>query len=560
MQVYITREDNIVIVRSPDNSLVSEFEDGTRFTLSAPKNPKESPVLANVVMECSGFSRVSYDIDTQQCKILFSDNSTVVCSRNGTYTVHKEGSYDLHIKSSGEALYTIADAVYTLNHTSQNQVFHCQDRLNNTFSMNPEGRVSIQAPKPVKHKAFDPHYFILNSDGSAFQLHENNSVNEIISKAESDPEAVVLKDLAVVDGASSTTVIEPIHNPKVSPNTVPYQKDTIVPYNLRTGEITEPAVPNKSEKIPKFGTLLGTGLSIGTYEKPPVPKVYEAPLGYKHRNFLHFPPLDDGRREQVHDLVASFIRKCKEQTNESESMQPIEYRSKSEIQLAEDIWMKFAESNLFGDIPNLYEEGITKPKDEPQTIVPPGLSEEGIEYLKNSKSELQEAADILSALRNKIIPPYFHWEQGKKCLPLLSPDMPYLSSKLARAPPTLSEVMTTSQSSLQSSSVTLTMDESDSPCRNEFRSTTSNSKIRLSHPTPDHAQGKASPTETRPSNPSPPNTSTLPSLTAPGALSADDTYASTVTYNVMGNVRAASVPIPRSILGSRPGEEPNLKV
>ena len=141
-----------------------------------------------------------------------------------------------------------------------------------------------------------------------------------------------------------------------------------------------------------------------------------------------------------------------------------------------------------------------------------------------------------------------------------------MASKLAQ-PKVEPESTVKSQSTLQSSSLTLTLEESDSVFQEEHRTASSPSKIRPSHPTPNHARGQGTPTEVRPTNPTPLkavaddssyfDNSALPvdSSTSQEASKLDSTR-----LDVTGRLRATTIPKPSSLLGSRPGEEPNLQV
>lgn len=553
------------MVRHPDGSFVSEFEDGTRFTVSAPSADGDEicEPHADIIVECTGFARVCYNPVTLGCNLHFPDGAAVACSTDGSYTVHKEGDYKLSIEPSGRALYRVPNAMYMLDHTSLNRVFHGQDSCGNTFSMQADGKALIDAPNPIKHAAFDPRYFLFNADKSCFELHDSATVDEIISQAKANPKVAVVRDsLASEPSITSTTVIEPLESIKPSPVTVAYQKSSIVPYNLRNGEIKPPSLPlaDRDSKRHKFGALVGRGLEIGTsYNRVTPSSNFTMPLGLKYRQFLHMEPLAH-TREQVHDILASFINQRQEHIEESETMQPTEMRSSSEVDMAQDLSKKLIETKL-EDLSNLYAAAITSNKKESFHAVPASISDEGLEFIEKSKAELKAAENTRVALRNKVIPPYFESKYVKEFLPLEAPDMAYLTSRLAQPPP-VPEVQNTtkSQSTLQSSSLTLTLDESDSV----IHAVSPSVKTQLTQST-NHTH------EVRPNNPTPMKAvatddclpSYLEEIKVPGTeenvLIASGKLDASM-HDVTGQPRAEIVPKPAALLGARPGEELNEQV
>ncbi len=552
--MYITREDGVVLVHCPDNSYITEFEDGTRITVSVTDGDPKSPVI---ITECNGFSRVTYGIDAHQCLLDFPDGSVVACSSTGAYTVRKEGDYELNINSSGEAVYKIPNASYSLNHTKKNKVFSCEDSQGNTFSMQSSGETKINSASSVHHKAFDPRYFIINADKSAFELHNSSAIKEVMLHAKSDPNIAILEDSVLNErGIHAVTVIEPV---TCTPPSLPYNNESIVPHNLKS----EPPPPKGTAIVknkPKFGSLVGKGLAIGSFQKPAPLPAYTPPPALKYRQFLRLSSLKDTRK-QVHEVVASYINQRTNRILKSESMQPTEHREQSEIELANGLQMKFMES-VARDVSGSYNNSMLSQREVCIEYSPPSISSEGLDFIKNSKSELQAASDIRKALLNRVIPPYFKSDQGSSYVPAKSPDMVFLTTKLAQP----SEGHSRSHSTFQSSSLHLNLDESDSLTLSVLDPV--NSTLRPSHPTPNHALGGKTPTELYSSNPVTSqsisnNILSLSVPTAPHATVSDKGLSSkhsSLFLDVTGQPRSKSVPIPASLIGARPGELPNIKV
>lgn len=399
-----------------------------------------------------------------------------------------------------------------------------------------DGKVSVEAPNPVNHKAFHPRYFILNADKSAFELHNQNTVNEIISKVEANAKVVVLRDsVPCMPEIKTATMIEPIFSSKAA-DVPTYKEDNIVPYNLRSGNINTSPKENKNLK---FGALVGKGLEIGSFKKSAPASTYVAPVALKYRQFLFMESLSADVQVQIDDILAAFnILNC-ELVKKSDAMQPIELRDAAEMQLASSLRSKLMESEVT-NFPEVYKKVISNDGNNSVKFQNPEISKEALQFIENSKTELQEAAEIRDAIRQKVIPPYFESNQGRQ----FSPDMNLLTSKLA-------QTSLKAESFQSTSSVTLGFDESDSIIQSELQTS---SRVRPSHPTPLHAQGHRTPSKFYSASPTPLQATLTDSLESSSAVPAD---ISTSTKNIS---QPKIFSMPASLLGGRPGEKPNVKV
>lgn len=567
--MYITREDNVALVQRPNHSHVTQFEDGTRFTVC---NSKGHHQVSEIMTECNGFARVHYTASPKQCCLRFPDNSIVTSFNNGSYRVKKQGQYSLHIQSTGEAQYKLPHATYALDHTKRDNVLYCKDSKENVFSMNYIGEVTAEAPNSVMHKAFLPRYFVLCADSSAYELHRNSTIEDFVSSAKSCLCKVVVKDTVPRQpDISTTTVIEPVYDPRVSPVFVALKEDSIVPHNLRCGDIKSPPHTDPTKPKPKFGTLVGKGLTIGSLEKPkPPPGCGSIPVALEYRQFLHMQPLTDGRREEVYNLLATFIHQSGERMRKSDAMQPVEKINESEIRLSNSLQEKFLEFDLPNDISSSYKNGLEQKFGKSATSLPPNISQVGIAFIEQSKSELEKAEDIRASLRNKIIPPYFKSEQCKKYPLIDCPDMEYLSSKVPG-------IVTMSRSTLHSSSISLPVDDSESVSQGECAA---KEIPKLCSPGSTQAQVHhlASQTaEVRPNNPTPfkaalasqsltcnDNPSFVVSVTSKATTSNEEREQPTCSssnlpfLDTSGTLFQSMTPSqPRS---ERPGKQPNVQV
>ena len=569
--MYITREDKIVTVKRPDGSYVSEFEDGTRFTVSAVQDEDETSSLSEITIECVGFSQVTYRVASQECSLLFADDTVITCSNQGAYTVLREGDYELCIESTGKAQYKIPNApnaVYVMDHTNIDSCFHGIDSQGNTFSLKSNSEATVDAANPIEHAAFAPCYFQLTPNRLGFQLHKASAVAELIAKAESNPKVAVVKESVPNEPAiTSTTLIEPVLIQSTPPTVASLWDSSIVPYNLRNGEFVPPSmvVPHRGDKKLKFGSLVGKGLEIGSFNNQHPKSVSIVPPGLKYRQFLHMPPSDGDTRQDIHDVLTSYVIDRHERMTKSENMLPTEQREPLEVGLAESLNMKFMELNM-GEV---YASAMSSKRKQSFQPVPPSMSQEGVEFIEKSKEELEVAEDSKVALRHRDIPPYFESKYAQPYLPLDPPDMSYLTSQLAHPP---ERVVTKSPYTTQSSSLTLTMDESDSLFQGEGPSATTKSPTttsrRHTHPGPkstlDTMTCPSRPTDKRPTNPTPMKAVVIDDMSlhrqsSPDKEAPSSPLASTL-LDVTGQPREKAVPQPSVLLGGRPGEKKNKQV
>lgn len=542
---------------------MSEFEDGTRFTVSAVQDEGENSSLSEVTIECAGFSQVTYRVATQECSLRFPDDSVITCFNEGAYTVFREGDYELCIESSGIAEYKIPNATYILDHTSVDCVFHAVDSQGNRFSLKPNSDTTFEAPHPIQHAAFAPRYFQLSSDQLGFELLKSSTVEQLIAEAESKPTVAVVKDSVPSEPyITVTTLIEPVMSPETPPSVASLWDSSIVPYNLRNGEFVPPsmALPRTDKNKPKFGSLVGKGLEIGSFSIPHPKPSSVSPPGLKYRQFLHMPPLSSDIRQDIHLMVASYIHQRREQMTMSENMQPTEKREASEVQLAENLNTTLIKSKMN----EVYESVIVSERKKSFLPIQIGMSQEGLEFIEKSKVELKAAEDTRVALRSKDIPPYFDSKYIQPYLPIDTPDMASLTAKLAHPPSAPEAVVTKSLSTLQSSSLSLTMDESDSLFLGDGQAVSHTPKRRYTHPIPSHNPVKrASPVDMRPTNPTPMKAvvdDTVPEVESTTDKEAISSQLNSTLLDVTGQLRKTAVPQPASLLGGRPGEKANVQV
>lgn len=469
--------------------------------------------------ECPGFARVTHYLRDNKCQLEFPDGSAITCSTDGSYTVSKVDDYKLRVTRDGRALYSTCGGTYTLSHTGDGDILSGCDGQKNKYLIDSGGVGSVVQVKDTTipiHQEFKPRYFVINSDHTAYELLNTKRVQSSTSKAKSHPTTIVLKEpLLSESSSSSTTIIEPlVRDNAAAACVVPYAESTIIPENLRSNNATkhqEESFSAKELKKPRrFGTTAGKGLMIGSYVKPPPVKPYIEPNALKYRQYLHLQPVVESRRESILSAIASYISWGQDQEKKREAMQPVDQRTDAEKLAAENLRAKWdKESDAFKtSTPNISAQYAQARSEEARASVTMSVPRSPLveEFLENSKKELQEAEAIKEALRHRIIPPYFESDEGKRFLQSLGPDMSLLSSKLARPKQSSSQHQVSGHSTpstLHSTSLTLPLEEPVSPFQSELEQLNSTSKLRPSHPTPDHAHGRGTPTEIRPTNPTP---------------------------------------------------------
>ena len=510
----ISREDNVTLLHRPNGSLVVEHADGTRFTT---KFNQSNEVPTEIIVECPGFARVIHNPVSHQCKLEFADSTEVICSTDGSYALSKPKAYKLDITYDGKAHYkpdiTSLKSSYTLNYTGQGDLLVASDQLNN-FSVNLQGEASTSATTVPSHQAFAPRYFVSHPDGTSYELLHRDSVKNIISEAEMNPKAVVLKQ----QEPDCTTIIEPC---MTGLPVVPYIEGDIIPSNLRrkaeSDALQQTGSPCKQNTSRRFGVGVGKALMIGSYERPSPPMQFTSPNALKYRQFVHLRPVKGTAKEQIFIGLTDFLVWYRKQEADADALIPEDSRKVDEVAAAHALQSKWNicekpadpfDATVIANYANAASSIKNSKEDKPLI-----QTRRQVEFVKG---ELEETEAVKQALRNNRVPTYF---QSEEYFTVQSPDMDALTSELAQSKKISKPLSTTTDeqqdskyphsgvstpSTLQSTSGTMIAErEVVSPAHSELGPVSSLSKLRPSNPTPDHAHGKGTPTDLRPTNPTP---------------------------------------------------------
>ena len=519
-----------------------EHADGTRFTTHWSDEVSDK-IPSEVVIECAGFARVIYYQSQRQCKVDFPDHSKILCSTDGSYIISKPNDYTLHIAPNGEAKYTPgfqqeqaqieqqSSGTYTLDHTGCSDILVTRDTLGNQFSVSAAGEISVLPSstdmKVPPHAAFTPRYFVLQEDGTCYEMVQSKTADAVIAAAESNRKAIVIRDTQFSEpNSTSTTIIEPY---EVGSNSLPYMEESIIPENLRTvalscqagGEQKQTSINGCTHKR-KFGVGVGKALMIGSYHKPPPQAPFVRPNALKYRQFVHVRPVCGETREEVYSGLTRYLTWCREQERGGEDLQPVDERTDSEKQVARELqsrWNQDISDKVNIPDSELSSKYIQLAVQQPSCEVIRSSERVGMKakYSEGIKKELEDTEAAKIALREHKVMPYF---ESMEYLRAKSPDMEELASKLAK-PKQPTDVASTealvskqahsscsTPSTLHSASMTLPPGgEVASPVPSEATGQLgpvgSLSKLRPSNPTPDHAHGNGTPTDIRPTNPTP---------------------------------------------------------
>ncbi|KAK6325687.1 hypothetical protein J4Q44_G00050290 [Coregonus suidteri] len=464
---------------------------------------------------------------------------------------------------------------YRMDHTSTSDTL-CEvtDHHGNLFQVMKDGRTSVEISSPLdsrveeeemeeegghpeerelaKHyigrKVHIPRLFMAHEDGSGTELLYSQTVEERLYEDHSDPAVALLKEpLPDLQGVLGITVLRPCLQDVWSRWVIQKQNKDIIPTNLKSRRWDNfPSVERKTPG-PPFGTTLGRGLTLR--EKPvseACRPVLSCPDTLEVRQLLQYQPVSRQLRRTLESRLREYMEQVVQRENLSEKMQLKDPRTEEEKVHAADL-LKLVlslpesehptiENRIFPvDVATMYTQALMTPALQTEASLSEkdtdSFSEEAQETMWKSRieqhrQELDQEKMYREALRNRIIPPYFHSEKGAGFeYSEEVPDMRSLSQDLPPFPKTPN-----SQNYLK-----------DAP-----RETAAQRPL---NPTPSHAAGSDALPVRRPTNPTP---QTAVEQQHGGGMEPGRTQ-----VDVAGNPRRHRVKLPASILSSKPFSVPN---
>ena len=512
----MTRIDNTILLTRPDGTLIVEYSDGTRFT----SHYNVQHQLTHWTVECKGYARTSWDVETRVVSVEFDNGSNITCHTDGRYNISTSNDTNLSLASDGSATYHCTDsAAYNMDHSGNSDILSATDKFGNKFTVSSSGEATVDSSMDEKamrtelHKAHSPQYFVVHPDNTAYQLLRNDDITVAVATARSHHQG------AVVAKGNKTTVMIPFEQDCVKRS--PYKEVSIIPPNLQPFTTITPSTRQSSTSSPnkRFGSTVGKGLMIGAYQPPPKPKEVSIPSVIIVKQYLHYPAMSELVRNQVYRGLAQYIEWRDKQTNELQTLQPIDDRSKEECDRASKLVSQYSDQ--------VYSLGATTTDDYLAAINPPVEVEEERpvsratpQQLNDLQKEIAKSAEAKQALRDQVMPPYFTSAQGRKFLMSNPPDVAALSSKVpkgtkahvsfeqdnrARSPSEMELAVLKEDSRLSTpatNGINMGVSGTESPTQSEIDKQVA-STSRPMNPTPSHASGHGTPTAIRPLNPTP---------------------------------------------------------
>ena len=514
LQVLVTRIDNTVLLTRPDGTLIVEYSDGTRFT----SHYNIQHQLTHWTVECKGYARTSWDVQTRVVSVEFDNGSNITCHTDGRYNISTSDDTNLSLAPDGSATYHCTDGVaYNMDHSGNSDILSATDKFGNKFTVSSSGEATVdssmdeEAMKNELHKSHPPQYFVVQPDNTAYQLLRNDDITAAVATARSHPQG------AVVAKGNKTTVMMPFEQDCVKRS--PYKEASIIPPNLQPFTVTTPPTKCSSNNTPnkRFGSTVGKGLMIGAYQPPPKPKEVSIPSAIIVNQYLHYPAMDKLVRNKLYRGLAQYIEWRDKQTSELQALQPVDDRSKEECERANMLVSQYSDQITSPTTTDDYLTAINPPVEVQEE---PPVSRATPQQLIDLQKEIAKSAEAKQALRDHVMPPYFTSAQGRKFLMSNPPDVTALSSKVpkgskahvsfeqdtrARSPSEMELAVLKEDSRLSTpatNGVNMGASGIESPTQSEIDKQVA-STSRPMNPTPSHASGQGTPTAIRPLNPTP---------------------------------------------------------
>ncbi|CAB1327538.1 unnamed protein product, partial [Coregonus sp. 'balchen'] len=424
--VVITREDKVISVLDRDGTVIVDHADGTRITTLYQEREalcgwshqhintgeRSSSSVCHkeklVMVERPGFATVAMFSEDRSCKVFFGDGSVVYPSSVGLLLINQDGSCVYRSDPEHSPTLSLASwspreqpGSYRMDHTSTSDTL-CE--------VMKDGRTSVEISSPLdsrveeeemeeegrhpeerelaKHyigrKVHIPRLFMAHEDGSGTELLYSQTVEERLYEDHSDPAVALLKEpLPDLQGVLGITVLRPCLQDVWSRWVIQKQNKDIIPTNLKSRRWDNfPSVERKTPG-PPFGTTLGRGLTLR--EKPvseACRPVLSCPDTLEVRQLLQYQPVSRQLRRTLESRLRSL----------PESEHPT------------------IENRIFPvDVATIFSEEAQETMWKSR--------------IEQHRQELDQEKMYREALRNRIIPPYFHSEKGAG-FESLSQDLP----------------------------------------------------------------------------------------------------------------------------------------
>ncbi|CAH1225250.1 SPAG17 [Branchiostoma lanceolatum] len=496
--VVVTREDKVISVHRPDDSVVVEHCDGTRITTfykdviravpvdenETGESPRmESARVKHVKVECVGYATLLFNSLDGSCMTVFGNGTSLMTNLNGTYQLYHGDGGRLDMDADGTTVYAprpdndlghggeeeLALGSYLMRHNTE-MCCEMVDLQGNVFQVAVDGTTSViragqygeeegeeegeeggfpRRKKLIQYGEHCPRFFIIHANGSGTELLRPKDVAEYLSMAARDPTCALIQDpLPEYPGVTGITVLKP-HTSGISQSWLKkLDEEVIMPKGLKSRDLKTMSVSAEKTPGPSFGTNVGKGLSVGSVMSSPRPEpVLHCPDTLEIRQLVQYKPVSEDLRRRLQLGLKAYAEHVLERDQTSASLMVQDPRTEEEKIHAADL----ASQTIFGQgqEPEHYEsadkkvtvmEGDVTSVYEKAVEVPPPeppptpRNKRTQDDWDRDRRELAEEQEGRNALKNKDVPPYFESEMGKHFLMSQAPDMDALTRELAHDP------------------------------------------------------------------------------------------------------------------------------
>jgi len=98
LQVLTTRVDNTLLLTRPDQTVIVEYRDGTRFT----SHYDDQHQLIDWMVECRGYPRTSWNVHTRGVTLALDNGTDVTCHTVGKYDINTASGATVKLAPTGK--------------------------------------------------------------------------------------------------------------------------------------------------------------------------------------------------------------------------------------------------------------------------------------------------------------------------------------------------------------------------------------------------------------------------------------------------------------------------
>ncbi|XP_078618505.1 sperm-associated antigen 17-like isoform X8 [Branchiostoma floridae x Branchiostoma japonicum] len=495
--VVVTREDKVISVHRPDDSVVVEHRDGTRITTfykdviravpvdenETGESPRmETARVKHTKVECVGYATLLFNSLDGSCMTVFGNGTSLMTNLNGTYQLYHGDGGRLDMDADGTTVYAprpdndlgrggeeeMALGSYVMRHNTE-MCCEMVDLQGNVFQVAVDGTTSViragqygeeegeeeedesfqKRRKLIQYGEHCPRFFIIHANGSGTELLRPKDVAEYLSMAARDPTCALIQDpLPEYPGVTGITVLKP-HTSGISQSWLKkLDEEVIMPKGLKSRDLKTMSVSAEKTPGPSFGTNVGKGLSVGSVMSSPRPvPVLHCPDTLEIRQLVQYKPVSEDLRKRLQLGLKAYAEHVLEREQTSAVLMVQDPRTEEEKIHAADL----ASQTIFGQAQEteyhesadkkvtVMEGDVTTAYEKAVEVPPPEppptpRNKRTQDDWDRDRRELAEEQEGRNALKNKDVPPYFESEMGKHFLMSQAPDMDALTRELAHDP------------------------------------------------------------------------------------------------------------------------------